>query len=292
MTLGTPRRRTVFHQNDTAELTAWPNGYDRNPLPDEEIAEVIFSIKDPDGVVQSFPGEVTDEGSGFYRYEGTSQLGVYGWNAQFEFISGAKRTIPGEFIITDPFAATTTPQVQQVADKVWMRLEDMFDSDEGGPWLRDMTMKYFEPSKVEQFVAEGMMIINQTPPMTELDLGYFLIEIPNTDPLFIGETTVSPDSFLVVQATLIAVIKHLIRSYVEQPDVRGANVVFEDRRDYLQRWQSVLQMEEESFRRLLALWKRRFYGFGKSALLVHSKAGRVYRGGSNWRLRNGGRPGY
>lgn len=292
MTLGTPRRRVVFHQNDTAEITAWPNGYDQNPAPDESISSVTFSIKNPDETVVTVAGTITSDGAGFLRYADTTDLGVYGWSARFTFVTGEIRSVSGTFKIVGPFDSVVGTHVEQVADEVWLRLEDMFDSDEGGPWLRDMTMKYFEPSKIERFISEGLLSINQTPPMTEIDLGFFLLQVPNTDPLLLGQTQATPDRFLIVQATLLAVIRHLIRSYVEQPDVRGANVVFEDRRDYLQRWQSVLQIEEANFLRTLTLWKRQFIGFGSSALLVHSKAGRVQRGGTNWRTRNAGRPGW
>ena len=37
-------------------------------------------------------------------------------------------------------------------------------------------------------------------------------------------------------ATYIETIKHLKRSYVEQPDWQGVTVARADRRDYLQRW--------------------------------------------------------
>lgn len=292
MGLGTPRRRVVFHQNDTAEITAWPNGYDRRPAPAEEIDTVTFSIKNPDDSIVNLPGTITTDGAGFLRYVDTADLGVYGWSARFEFVTGEIRSVSGTFKIVGPFDEVTGTYVEQIADEVWFRLEDMFDSDEGGPWLRDMTMKYFEPSKIERFISEGLFRINQTPPGTEFDLGYFMKLEPNTDPLLLGEMQASPDRGLVIQGTLLAVIRHLLRSYVEQPDVRGANVVFEDRRDYLQRWQSVYQIEKEKWEADLALWKRQFIGFGHSALLVHSKAGRVYRGGTNWRTRNAGRPGW
>lgn len=290
-TLGTPRRRVVFHQGDSAEITAWPNGYDRNPLPEEphEILNVDFTVRAPDQTVATVVGTITVDGSGFLRYLNTTQLGEYGWYAKFTFTSGEIRTINGTFVIIDPYSATTSSQLERVGEAVWLKLEDCFDSNDGGPWLRDMTMKYFEPEKMGQFVQEGLMMINSTPPFTELDLGYFTIQVPNTDPLFVGETTVSPDQNIVAQAALLATIRHLMRSYTEQPDARGANVVFEDRRDYLQRWGIILVNEQAYFDRMVALWKRRFYSMGHSALLVSSKAGRVYRGGSQYRLRNAGR---
>lgn len=279
----------IHHQGDTAEITAWPNGYDRRPAPEGEIDSVIFKIRRPDETVEALPGEVTDDGAGYLRYDNTDELGGYAWSAQFTMMSGEVRSVSGAFKIVDTFASQLGTHLEQIADEVWMRLEDMFDSDEGGPWLRDVTHRFFDPTKIETFVSEALLQVNNTPPMTEIDLGYFLIQIPNTDPMLIGETTTTPDRYIVVQGTLLAVIRHLIRSYTEIPDVRGANVVFEDRRDYFQRWQMVYQMEEQAFNKTLALWKRQFYSFGKSAVLVHSKAGRLGRGGTQWRARNVGR---
>jgi hypothetical protein len=98
---------------------------------------------------------------------------------------------------------------------------------------------------------------------------------------------------IVVLGTLIQVIRHLMRSYVEQPAPMGSEVAYEDRRDYLQRWQMILQDLQEEWWRMLLLWKRQYYHFGHSALSVHSKAGRLYgtQGGS-WRMRNAGRGWY
>jgi hypothetical protein len=84
-----------------------------------------------------------------------------------------------------------------------------------------------------------------------------------------------------VQATLLAVIRHLMRSYVEQPAPQGANIVYQDRRDYLQRWEEIYKIEEEFFKYVLALWKRQFLHLGTGSLLVHSKAGRLYGPGYN-----------
>ncbi len=50
-------------------------------------------------------------------------------------------------------------------------------------------------------------------------------------------------SVLAEQSLLVESIRHLIRSYVEQPLPVGSNVTYFDRRDYMNRWQSILQLE-------------------------------------------------
>ncbi len=70
-------------------------------------------------------------------------------------------------------------------------------------------------------------------------------------------------------------MRHLIRSYAEQPDTNNSPVAFLDRRRYQDTWSKVLEIEEAQYRRVLALWKRQYFGFGKSKLLVATKAGRL-----------------
>jgi hypothetical protein len=160
-----------------------------------------------------------------------------------------------------------------------MRFEDCFDSDLGGPHLRDETLAYFEPSKIEKFIAEGLLEVNLWPPFTNLDLSYFTTQVIDPDPaLPPGSMQADPDRYVIALGTELAIIRHLMRSYVEQPAPQGANIVYQDRRDYLQRWQQIYQLEKAEWDRVVALWKRQFLNLGKSSLLVQTKAGRVYPG--------------
>lgn len=281
---------SVISQGDSAELRAYVFDDERLPFLPDDIASVSFTIQKPDGSRTTHPGTIEDDGGGFFRYLDTDDLGKYMWVAHFDMATGQRRSRRGVFVSIDPFEQVIPEDYMTVADEVWMRLEDIFSSEEGGPWLRDMTLAWFSKEKVPYFVKEALLLINYTPPITGLDIGFFVYVNPNL-PLSGGafDPNKNEDSFILVQATLIAVIKHLMRSYVEQPDQIGANIVRETMRDYLQRWQIVLKQEEEAFKSLLTLWKRQFLNFGHSSLLVHNKAGRVaapgmrtrnvYRGG-------------
>ena len=66
-----------------------------------------------------------------------------------------------------------------------------------------------------------------------------------------------------------------MRSYVEQPLPSGAQIAWQDRRDYLERWRSMYDLEMIQYERWLALWKRGFLQLGHSRLLVAAKAGRL-----------------
>lgn len=287
MSLGAEQGIKLISLGDTADLIVY--AYTDDEVPDQtDIAEVNFTIRLPDGSTDSHEGTIQPDASGFYRYstDTNSQIGEYTWVAQFIFASGEKRTFPsGNFVVFDPLNPPPITREREIGQEVWRRLEDCFDSEEGGPWLRDMSLAYFEPSKVEMFIPEGLLLVNSIPPYTNLDLSTFTTPIPNTDPLVPPDTfQADPDRIIIVQATLIAVIKHLMRSYVEQPNLVSGNAVWQDRRDYLQRWQTILTQEQADFKYLTTLWKRQFLNLGKGALLTHSKAGRLYPSG--WRARN------
>ena len=71
-------------------------------------------------------------------------------------------------------------------------------------------------------------------------------------------------------------VRHLIRSYVEQPSFQNQQINYTDRRDYMTRWQSILQEEGRDFGKQLALAKRTLMGLGGGSLLV---SGGIYGSG-------------
>jgi len=84
-------------------------------------------------------------------------------------------------------------------------------------------------------------------------------------------------SVLAGQALLVETIRHLMRSYVEQPLPVGSNVTYFDRRDYLNRWQSILQMEVDKLSAWIDLFKQGQYAFGSTAMLVGGYNSPAYR---------------
>lgn len=252
---------------DTAELRRYIFDEDEIAVDPDIIVQVKFTIQKPDNSQSTHNGIVEDDGAGFYRWTDTADLGEYKYIASFTLDTGQVRSTRGTFEVIDPFNPPTPSPIEALSDAVWLKIEDCFDSEEGGPWLRDETLRYFNRNKIPEFVPDGMLLINVTPPMTNLLIDTF------TTPLADGSP--DPDMPILVLATFLEVVRHLMRSYVEQPASANANVVYEDRRDYLQRWQLIYQMEMDYFLRVLAMWKRQYIGLGHSQILVTAKAGRL-----------------
>lgn len=115
----------------------------------------------------------------------------------------------------------------------------------------------FGRERVAQLLSQAMNILNTTSQpyqsySTDPDSGFPFAEWGG----------------LLTQATYIEVIKHLMRSYVEQADVQGVSLARLDRRDYLQRWETILRMEMDTFTPMLAIYKMAAMNLGRSSILV------------------------
>lgn len=180
------------------------------------------------------------------------------------YIGKVTFTLPGAILksttvtweVFDPLETSST-EADKTIDMVWMMIEDAFDSDEGGPYLTDTS--FFDQHKIAMLFDAALMKINARPPIQNFDVDTF---------------PYSGARPLLVKALYIEVVKHLIRSYVEQPSVIASNVPYFDRRDYTQRWQVIVDKEELELERWIKLFKRGFYNFGSGALLVDLKSGR------------------
>jgi hypothetical protein len=346
MSLGVVRQMNPIQLGDSAELYAALR-VDEQPVNADQIAQVMFTVKKPDGTVITDIGIIGDDGRGFYRWTATTEVGLYTYQAQFSLVSGEIRSVTDNFVVEDPFvdnpnvvgttsaplstsvpitaipanallraapAGTimltdstgvytqiftstanaplgamtipvqlTTPSYafpsgslitadpsanELITAAVWLRLEDCFDSIEGGPWLRDKTLLNFDEAKIAAFIPEALMEINNQMPPTALQISNFTAwSVTPGD---------NPNMPLLVQGTLVKTIKHLMRSYTEQPQPQGAQVVWHDRTRYTQMWQAVYQVEYKDYMDNVRLWKRTGLNLGHSALSVFNKSGRMW----------------
>lgn len=246
------------------------------PVPQATINSVLFTVaapgEDPNASpsVDAQAGTIVGDGHGRYVIPGSinSAQGNYLGKAVFNYDVGSDtldRTVPFEYTIVDAFERSTTgaPEDEAVA-LAWLKLEDCFDSELGGPWLRDVTKSHFDHSKVRALIDDVILEINTTMPLSEYTVASFPYE--------------NDGKALIAQGLLVNTIFHLIRSYTEQPDVTNNPVAFFDRKRYMERWLQVLEREQEKYRRMTEMWKRKLLNMSGSSLLLSSRAGRSMHG--------------
>jgi hypothetical protein len=250
-------RERVF-LNDTAIIDVNLTGEDGvSPMP---ASSVSWKIKKPGGsVVDGGPVDVENTNVAVPFYQ-TDEAGAYHAQVTFLMEDNVRRSSILNFEVVDPLETTgeATNDVDRVVDRAWMKLEDLFDSQLGGPHVRDRTLQHFDREKLKRLLPDAFYGINN---------------------FYQPATSYNEESFnfeghgpLLAQALLVESIMHLIRSYVEQPNPLGGNPSYFDRRDYLQRWQSVLDAERTKLEQWLDLFKRGQMGFD-SSLLVSGYSG-------------------
>jgi hypothetical protein len=227
-----------------------------------------------------WPGEIEEDGQGYLQWTNTEQSGQYLVQAQFTLVTQEVKSVMVNFSVVDPFNIPPPTEPQLVAEEVWLRFEDMYDSVEGGPILRDYTLSHFDVKKIERFIPEALLDINVQMPPTQYSISYFARPLGN------GE--INPLMPLLSKGVMCKVLLHMVRSYIEQPVPQGAQIAYEDRTRYAQAWQTAYATEREDWISMVRLYKRQELNLGHSALLVGSKAGRLFFNGT-WRTQNVGR---
>ena len=155
------------------------------------------------------------------------------------------------------------PSMKDIVDTTWVRFADLFDSPAGGPNLMTYFQTHYNRGRLAQLlrIAVGTLNTVAQPFQTYTIDGDGGAAFP-----------VARWGALLERSLYIEAIKHLIRSYVEQPMFIGGSVTRLDRRDYMDRWNIVLGMEEPVFQRQLEVFKIANMGMGRPAILVSGGA--------------------
>jgi hypothetical protein len=75
----------------------------------------------------------------------------------FTGVAGGTGTVLNGAVV----ASYVPPSLNElITEGVWLRLSDLFDTTEGGPWLREQTLAHFDENKVGQFISEALLDIN------------------------------------------------------------------------------------------------------------------------------------
>lgn len=238
--------------------------------PDDESVLSVWSLQNPDrSLTQVSSRPAVHQGTGLYQAQletsDTMQPGEYqlAWTYA---VSGVVQA-PLSLFTVGPFspAYNGLPEpFQGLVEVVWIRFADLFDSPQGGPNLQTYYQAHWSRGRVAELLGVALRKLNSIsqPYMTYSFDG-------STGPVF---PLVQWQGVLETQC-YAECVRHLIRSYTEQPMLTGGDVTRLDRRDYIDRWQAVLNNELADLKDQLDVFKIRHMGFGNPKVMV---SGGVY----------------
>lgn len=151
-------------------------------------------------------------------------------------------------------------QMKGIVEQTWNRFSDLFDFATEGPHLQSYIQANFGRNRLAQLLrlAVGRLNTVSQPFQTYTLDGDGGASFP-----------VERWGSLLESALYVECLKHLMRSYVEQPEVQsGSGVSRLDRRDYLDRWGIILKGEEEILAKQLEVFKIASMGLGRPRVLV------------------------
>lgn len=156
------------------------------------------------------------------------------------------------------YDALTAP-MKMLVEQVYIRFADLFDSPLGGPHLQVYSQANFGRERIAQLLRAALGRLNS-------------ISAPHQTYTLDGnggkEFPLASWGSVLEQALYVEIIKHLRRSYVEQPSAQGVSLAYFDRRDYMNRWEAVLRDEERDLEKMIEQFKIAHMGLGKPAMLV------------------------
>ena len=201
---------------------------------------------------------------------------------QIQFTS-AQTSNPGYYTLTWSFLVATVAQstktwiqvgaenpaydnlpdpMKDIIETTWSRFSDMFDSPQGGPHLQVYFQTAFSRGRLAQLLKIAVGYLNT---MAQPYANFSVEGAPMFPYLQWGP--------LLEQRLYLETMKHLIRSYIEQPNPIGVTVARMERRDYVDRWNRMLDHDEKDFKSQLDTFKISMMGLGRPHVLV---SGGVY----------------
>jgi hypothetical protein len=193
-------------------------------------------------------------------------------------LSSVDTQTPGYYVIVWHYALDTIPQIyavyieigqvsptydaldpamKDVVENVWNKFADLFDSPEGGPNLQTYWQSNWSRERLAKLLTDAIQNINSAgQPFQRFTTS--------------GDTRFPIEKWpgILEDSLYIEALKHLIRSYVEDPAAEGVSGARLDRRDYMDRWRMVLNDELAAFQREVEIFKVSFMGLGGVTVLV------------------------
>lgn len=151
-------------------------------------------------------------------------------------------------------------EMKMIVETTWIRFSDLFDFATEGPHLQTYIQSNFGRNRLAQLlrIAVGRLNTVAQPFQSYTIDGDGGASFP-----------VARWGSLLESALYVECLRHLVRSYVEQPEVQsGSGVSRLDRRDYKDRWEDVLGVEEPVLQQQLEHFKIANMGLGRARVLV------------------------
>lgn len=150
--------------------------------------------------------------------------------------------------------------MKDLVESVWHRFLDLFDSPDGGPNMATYIQSRWSRGRMAQLLRIAVGTLNT---VAQPYQGYTIDG--NGGAAF----PIAQWGPLLERSLYVEALKHLCRTYVEQPELAtGAQITRLDRRDYLDRWTQVLQMELPVLKAELDTFKIANMGLGRPRVLV------------------------
>lgn len=220
-----------------------------------------------------YTGLATSPGTGLYQMiPASSQALVPGYyRVDWSFTLNGNPIITSLYIQVGPpspaYDALQPPFVNAV-NNVWLKFADIYDSPYGGPYLTIWYNQHFGRGRVAQLMEQACEHINvEAQPATSFSVTG-IAPMGGGAPLF----PLNQYAGLLNTGTTVEVIKHLMRSYTEEPVVVGNVTLRMDRRDYMQRWGTMLDTEQPQYLKQLGVFKTQMMFNGSPRVLIQGGA--------------------
>jgi hypothetical protein len=235
--------------------------------PDGQAVTGQIALQNPDGsIVLGSTYPATREQAGVYTITTSSADTAIPADAEiiWSYAIGGNTEQYITYIVigpANPHYDNLPPEMKDFLEtSVWNRFSDLFDSAGGGPNLQTYFQAHWSRGRAAQLMNIAVGKINT---ISQPWSNYSTDGV--SGPLY----PLQQWGGLLAQQTFCEMVKHLIRSYTEQPDLRSSGSITRlDRRDYTDRWREVLRDEQAELKSLLDTFKVRHMFTGSPKVLV------------------------